>query len=301
MAVKRHLKYLFCLLQCISSHVRKLKFYSFFYSKNFLVTAICPIQGWYKFLDPKFKTFSRLFSKTIICFSRLTVVNWVINTDLKRQSFLHSALHTNARDWIRFDQHEKISLLKYFSAALRKKKKDFLPFFQTLSPFSRLFPGLGNCWANFKTFSRIQDSVWTPHIEVQRSSSLQTLHHHARFSLSKVVQSKITWLLFPPHARNIFVTPRSTGLNFGDGTRLGVFPLVSMVVVRETSKGLFFILSAVNMWARKSLLTLNGSCHRCKTKHNYLFYRRKQWINLATGKDLNALTKHPPKRTVKVS
>ena len=42
-----------------------------------------------------------------------------------------------------------------------KKTQDFLPFCQSLSLFSRLFPGLENCWANFKTFSRIQDSVWT--------------------------------------------------------------------------------------------------------------------------------------------
>ena len=30
-----------------------------------------------------------------------------------------------------------------------------------ISLFSRPFPGLQNCWANFKTFSRIQDSVQT--------------------------------------------------------------------------------------------------------------------------------------------
>ena len=29
----------------------------------------------------------------------------------------------------------------------------------SLSPFTKLLPGLENCWANFKTFSRIQDSV----------------------------------------------------------------------------------------------------------------------------------------------
>ena len=40
-----------------------------------------------------------------------------------------------------------------------EKTQDFLPFLQTLSTFSRLFPGLDqNCWGNFKTFSRIQDS-----------------------------------------------------------------------------------------------------------------------------------------------
>lgn len=40
-----------------------------------------------------------------------------------------------------------------------KNPPDFLPFLQTLSPFSRLSQGLENCWANLKTFSRIQDSA----------------------------------------------------------------------------------------------------------------------------------------------
>ena len=39
--------------------------------------------------------------------------------------------------------------------ALKKKNSRFLVI------FSRLFPGLESCWANFKTFSRIQDSVRT--------------------------------------------------------------------------------------------------------------------------------------------
>ena len=33
-----------------------------------------------------------------------------------------------------------------------KKTQDFLPFFKTLSLFSRLFPSVGNCWANFQDF-----------------------------------------------------------------------------------------------------------------------------------------------------
>ena len=42
-----------------------------------------------------------------------------------------------------------------------KKLQTFYHFFQTLSLFSRLFLGLENWFANFKTFSRIQDSVRT--------------------------------------------------------------------------------------------------------------------------------------------
>ena len=54
---------------------------------------------------------------------------------------------------------------KAFAEALKKKNEHFLPFYQTLFLFSRLFPGLENCSANFKTFSRIQDSVRTLHLK----------------------------------------------------------------------------------------------------------------------------------------
>ena len=43
--------------------------------------------------------------------------------------------------------------------SFQKKLKTFYHFFKTLFLFSRPFPGLENCWANFKTFPRIQDSV----------------------------------------------------------------------------------------------------------------------------------------------
>ena len=77
---------------------------------------------------------------------------------MQEQSFFHDALQINGRDCIRFDQNEYFKdTSKALVVALKKKKKtqDFLLFFQTLSPFSRLFSGLENCWANFKTFSRI--------------------------------------------------------------------------------------------------------------------------------------------------
>ena len=37
-----------------------------------------------------------------------------------------------------------------------KKNQGFLPFFQTLSPFSRLFPGLENCWQISRLFQEFQ-------------------------------------------------------------------------------------------------------------------------------------------------
>ena len=70
------------------------------------------IQGSYKFLDPKFKTFSRLFSKTIISFSNLKVIKSsdqyipAFSKNPKKQS-LHDALQTYGRDWIRFDKNEE--------------------------------------------------------------------------------------------------------------------------------------------------------------------------------------------------
>ena len=37
-----------------------------------------------------------------------------------------------------------------------KKISRFLPFFLTLSPFSRLLPALENCWTNFKIVPTLQ-------------------------------------------------------------------------------------------------------------------------------------------------
>ena len=102
-------------------------------------------QGSYRFLDPKFKT----FSKTVISFSRQGGQQRPLK--MQKQSFARDALYAYGPDWIRFDQNEK----------LWKKPQDFLPFSQTLSSFSRLFPCLKNYWANYTTFSRIQASVWT--------------------------------------------------------------------------------------------------------------------------------------------
>ena len=83
------------------------------------------------FLDPKIKPF---FPKQQFFFQTQGYQNrWPIETLKKQeQSFSHdSNLGT-------------------------KTKTNFI-----LSPFTRLLPGLKNCWANFKTFSRIQDSVQT--------------------------------------------------------------------------------------------------------------------------------------------
>ena len=75
----------------------------------------------------------------------------VISRYLKNEEekLFSGTLQTIGRDWIRFDQNEKQKFTsKALVVALKKKTLFFLPFVQTLSPFSSLFPGLENCWTN---------------------------------------------------------------------------------------------------------------------------------------------------------
>ena len=55
---------------------------------------------------------------------------------------------------------------KAFAEALKKKMKTFYHFTKLYFCFPDFFSGLENCWANFKTFSRIQDSVRTLHLKI---------------------------------------------------------------------------------------------------------------------------------------
>ena len=109
-------------------------------------------QGSYRFLDPKFKT----FSKTTYFFSRLKVIKLVINRDLtktKEQSFYHDALQTYRRDWIRFDQHEKNFTCKTLALAFKKERKG-----KTFYHFSRLylyFPDFFQVWKIAGQISRL--------------------------------------------------------------------------------------------------------------------------------------------------
>ena len=116
--------------------------------------ANCTAGTWYNLNIIKitgFKTFSRLFSKQKCIFCKLEVIKQMINGDLfkmQKQSYCHGALQTQGQNWIK-------PLLKHL-LFLR-----LFTIFPDVSTFSRLFPGLDNCWANFKTFSIIQDSVQT--------------------------------------------------------------------------------------------------------------------------------------------
>ena len=69
---------------------------------------------------------------------------------------------------IQQDRHDVFCLQSLTAIKAVYKIKNFQlikhnarPFFKTSPLFSRLLPGIENYWANFKTFSRIQDSVWT--------------------------------------------------------------------------------------------------------------------------------------------
>ena len=72
---------------------------------------------------------------------------------MQEQSFFHDALQINGQDWIRFDQNEYLKdTSKALVVALKKKNQNFLPFFQTLSPFSRLFSRSRKLLGKFQDF-----------------------------------------------------------------------------------------------------------------------------------------------------
>ena len=104
-------------------------------------------------------TFSSVFSKHSF-FSRLKVIETLKNTGTKFFSWWVANVRVRLNE---IRPKQKTFTHKGTCCGLKKEKKnqDFLPFFRTLPLFSRLFPGLENCSANFKTFLRIQDSVRT--------------------------------------------------------------------------------------------------------------------------------------------
>ena len=117
------------------------------------------LHGSYRsFLDSKFKTFSILFSKTVLSFPGSRSSNrWSIETlkNAGAKSFFMMCCKRYRRDWIRIYQNEKKkNIYKALVVALKKTSRLFYH-------FSRLFSSLENCWANFKPFSRLQDSVRT--------------------------------------------------------------------------------------------------------------------------------------------
>ena len=124
------------------------------------------LQGLYRFLDPKFITFSvqTFFQNSnninnvgfLFPDSRLSKRCSIETPKIQKQSFFHDALQVPARDWLRFDQNEKNSFIKELCCSFDKKINS------RLFTIFRVFPGLKNCWAHLKCFSRIQDYLYKP-------------------------------------------------------------------------------------------------------------------------------------------
>ena len=90
---------------------------------------------------------------------------------------------------MRFDQHEEKFTSEGLVVRLSKNLKAFYHFFKTLPLFFRLFPGLENCCAIFKTFSRIQDctnpAVFNLDTVIQNSTSPKIRLHLTELSEAK--------------------------------------------------------------------------------------------------------------------
>ena len=143
------------------------------FSKNYLnVDILLLLTGFIQIFDPKFKTFSRRIPKLLFPDSRLSN-RWSIET-LKKKTKKKNA-GTKLFPWwqVTFNKiwptQKKFHL---FSACCSLKKIwTFIYVFKTSPLFSRLFPRLENCWANFKTFSRIQDCVETLYLRFKKRIS----------------------------------------------------------------------------------------------------------------------------------
>ena len=117
------------------------------------------IQGSYRFLDSKFKTFSRLFSTTIISFFRLKVIKSVINRGMNK-AFLYDVLkQKNAQKnsrlfFIIFPDF--ISIFQTFFEVLKIARQISRLFLKTsrlcTNPIKTVFHDV--YWASF--------SLWTP-------------------------------------------------------------------------------------------------------------------------------------------
>ena len=149
----------------------------------------------------KVQDFFQPFSKTTLYFSRLKVTKQVINRDLEKcrnQAFfpmywkctvtkvqcghkrVMKFLFLWLNSWLRARLNgiwlqEKIDLLST-AVALKKKNTEFLPFFQTLSLSSSLFPGLKSCFANLRLFQEFK-TVWTLCIGLSKNTILEHTVH----------------------------------------------------------------------------------------------------------------------------
>ena len=90
------------------------------------------------------RLFPDFFSKAIISFSRLEVIKWVINIDLQqRRNKAFFTIHCKRTVEVEWDLTKT---KKHTYKALVVVLKETSTFYH----FSRLFPGLENCWDFFK-------------------------------------------------------------------------------------------------------------------------------------------------------
>ena len=102
----------------------------------------------YRILDPKFKTFSRLYSKTKISFFRLKVIKYMINRDLKKRWCATSIRARLNKTWTK----RKKLTYKVLVVALKKKTQDFLSFFPDFISIFQTFSRSGKLLGKFQDF-----------------------------------------------------------------------------------------------------------------------------------------------------
>ena len=91
--------------------------------------------------------------------------------------------------------------------SFQKKKRRLLPFFQDFPSIFQHFPCLENCWANFKTFSTIQDTVralgidsvnrvwyFTSYTPLHPRTPTDPIHKQSLLAVSSRIPE--TWLLW---------------------------------------------------------------------------------------------------------
>ena len=152
---------------------KTLKTWNVYEGREHRATNFLFFQGSYRFFIQNSRLFPDFFQNNNLFFQTQGYQIGDQSRPLKKRRNKTFSM-TCRRDWIRFDQHEKKFTSEGLVVRLSKKLKTFYHFFKTLPLFSRLFPGLENCWANFKTFSRIRDSLRTlPFLSWIRSFTIQ--------------------------------------------------------------------------------------------------------------------------------
>ena len=108
---------------------------------------------------------SRLFPKHEHIFPDSRLSNRWSKETCKNAGTINAFSWCSANIWVKLNKiwpKWKKFTFKALVVALKKKLKTFYLFFQTLSPFSRLFPGLENYWGNFKSFSQEFKILYEP-------------------------------------------------------------------------------------------------------------------------------------------